>query len=72
MSTAPVAPTWWQRRRACVKSALWPLVVFLATAGTLWWWLPARPSLVLPDGQKFVAFSKDSRALLTARAASDR
>jgi WD40 repeat protein len=42
--------------------------VFLATAATLWWWLPAGPSLVLPGDQKFVAFSKDSRALITARA----
>src|SRR5436305_15040805 len=68
MSTAPMIPTWWQRRRGLVKTALWPLIAFLATAGTLWWGLPAQPSLVLHDGQKFVAFPRDSRAILTAQA----
>jgi WD40 repeat protein len=68
MSTVPATPTWWQLSWGLVKTALGPLVVFLATAGALWWYLPARPSLFLPDGQKFVAFSKDSRALITARA----
>jgi WD40 repeat protein len=68
MSTVPVAPVRWQTRRALVKVALLPLAVFLAAAATLWWWLPAQPSLVLPGDQKFVAFSQDSLALITARA----
>lgn len=67
MSSAPAARTWWQRRRRRVHSIVWPLAAFLATAGVLRWLLPARPHLVLPDDQAFVAFSKDSRTLITAR-----
>ena len=67
MSTGTVAPTWWQRRRALVKTTLWSMIVFLTTAAVLWWLLPAEPSLVLPDDQKLVAFSKDGQAILTAR-----
>jgi hypothetical protein len=47
MSTAPETLTWWQQSWGLVKTALWPPIVFLATASTLWLWLPARPSLVL-------------------------
>jgi WD40 repeat protein len=68
MSTTPATPTRWQRIRGHIKEARWPLVAFLATAVVLWWWLPARPDVVLPEGLEFLGYSRDGKALITTQA----
>ena len=40
-----------------LRAAAWPLLVFLATAAVLWWWLPARPAFTLPGNETFLGFS---------------
>ncbi len=49
-----------------IRAAVWAIGVFLVFAAGLWWWLPAEPSVTLPEGQDFLEFSDDGQTLLTA------